>query len=140
MRQTLYLILTALAVGCGSDRVPTYPVSGRVVFANGNPVRHGTVELMSVEHNTAATGKIDHDGGFVLGTYTPNDGATPGAHDAIVVQMVIDDGSFEHTVDHGDKVPTKHAAYETSGLTVAVEHDQENVITITIDAQMPHGR
>lgn len=125
--------MIVFAVGCSSDQVTTYPVSGRVVFENGRPVRHGTVELTSVEHQTTATGKIGHDGGFVLGTYTPTDGAAAGEHNAIVVQMVIDDGSFKHTVDHGAPVPTKYASYETSDVTVSVETDKENVVTITID-------
>ncbi len=133
MRQSLYTMLILVAVGCGSDRVPTYPVSGRVVFENGSPVRHGTIEIASVEHGTTASGTIDHEGGFVLGTYTSNDGAAAGEHKVIVVQMVIADGSFEHTIDHGDPVPTKYAAYESSSLTVSVEPNKENIVKVTID-------
>ncbi len=133
MRHSLHMLLMLVAVGCSSDRVPTYPVSGRVVFGNGSPVRHGTIEIASVEHGTTASGTIDHEGGFVLGTYTPSDGAAAGEHNAIVVQMVINDGSFEHTLDHGDPVPTKYAAYETSPLTVSVEPDEKNIVTVTID-------
>ena len=133
MRHSVLLLSIVFAAGCNSGQVPTYPVSGRVVFANGRPVRHGTVEITSVEHQTTATGKIGHDGEFVLGTYTPNDGATAGEHNAIVVQMVIDDGSFKHTIDHGAPVPTGYASYETSRLKVSVDPDKENVVTITID-------
>jgi len=103
-----------------------------VVFENGNPVRHGTIELESREYGTTATGTIDQDGRFVLGTYTADDGATAGEHDAIVVQMVIADGSFEHTIDHGDAAPPRYAAYETSPLTVSVSPDRNNAVTITI--------
>jgi hypothetical protein len=132
MRHGVLTVLIVSAVGCSSDQTPTYPVSGRVVFENGNPVRHGTIELTSVEYGTTSTGRIDHDGGFVLGTYTADDGAAAGDHNAIVVQMVIADGSFEHTIDHGDAVPTKYAAYENSPLEVSVNSDEENVVTLTI--------
>ena len=133
-------MLLVVASGCGSDRVPTYTARGKVVFGDGTPVRHGTIELTSVDHGTTAVGKIDHDGGFVLGTYTPDDGAAAGEHNAIVVQMIIDDGSFEHTIDHGDPVPTKYAAYETSPLTVSVNPNNENTVTITIDQHVPDER
>ena len=89
MRHGVLTVLIVSAVGCSSDQTPTYPVSGRVVFENGNPVRHGTIELTSAEHGTTATGRIDHDGGFMLGTYTANDGAAAGDHSAIVVQMIV---------------------------------------------------
>lgn len=129
-----------VASGCGSDRIPTYPVSGQAVFENGSPVRHGTIELTSVEHGTTATGRIDHEGGFILGTYTPDDGAAVGEHNAIVVQMVIDDGSFEHTIDHGDPVPTRYAAYETSPLAVSINPNNQNIVTITIGQHVPGTR
>jgi len=128
----ILLIWVVLAAGCSSDRIPTYPVSGRVVFENGNPVRHGKIELESRDYGTTATGTIDQDGSFVLGTYTADDGAVAGEHDAIVVQMVIADGSFEHTINHGDAAPPRYADYETSPLTVSVDPDRKNAVTITI--------
>ncbi|GAB5441013.1 MAG: hypothetical protein Fues2KO_13620 [Fuerstiella sp.] len=109
-----------------------YPVSGQIQFADGSPVRHGTVELESVEHGTTASGTIDHDGSFVLGTYTQDDGAAAGEHRVIVVQMVIADGSFKHTIDHGRQVPTRFADYDRSSLTVQVKADSQNDITIVL--------
>ncbi|MCP4510322.1 MAG: carboxypeptidase regulatory-like domain-containing protein [Fuerstiella sp.] len=132
MRHWILTVLIVSAVGCSSDQVSTYPVSGRVVFENGNPVRYGTIEFTSAEHGTTATGRIDHDGRFMLGTYTANDGAAAGDHNAIVVQMIVADGAFEHTIDHGDAVPAKYAAYENSPLKVSVNSDEENVVTLTI--------
>lgn len=127
------LSLTVLAcVGCGSDQLPVYPVRGQVVFEGGQPVRHGKVELESVEHGTTATGTIDHSGKFQLGTYSADDGAVAGKHKGIVVQMVIADGSFQHTTDHGQPVPVRYADYHTSPLEFTVAPDQDNQLTITI--------
>lgn len=130
---TAIVLLTGFSLaGCGSDRIPVYPVSGRIQFADGNPVRHGTVELESAEHGTTASGTIDHDGSFVLGTYTQDDGAAAGEHRVIVVQMVIADGSFKHTIDHGRQVPTRFADYDRSSLTVQTKAESQNDITIVL--------
>jgi len=120
-------------VGCGSDQVTTYPVKGRIVFQDGSPVRTGTVELESKQFDTTATGSINHDGTFLLGTYTPNDGAAEGQHNVIVVQMIINDGSIKHTVDHGLAVPPRYGDYDTSPLTVRVQPIEENEIVLTLD-------
>ncbi len=74
--------MTCMAtVGCGDGRPPAYPAKGRVVFANGTPVKTGTVELKSREHPIQARGTIDPDGHFELTTYRSGDGAIAGTHD-----------------------------------------------------------
>ena len=129
MRIALFILLATLT-GCGSDRVPTYPVHGQVRFSDG--ARVGTIELESLEHGTTATGRIQEDGSFVLGTYTPTDGAAQGKHRVIVVQIVISDGTFQHTKDHGKRVPAKYGSYETSGLSASVEATEQNRIVIEL--------
>ncbi|MCA8998327.1 MAG: carboxypeptidase regulatory-like domain-containing protein [Planctomycetaceae bacterium] len=133
MRLLLVTWISLVAAGCGPARVPTYPVSGRVVFSDGEPVRTGTIELESEEFGTTATGTIREDGSFVLGTYTPDDGAAPGRHRAIVVQIIINDGLSEHTKDHGRTVPPLFGDYDTSNLTVVVEERDENDLTVTLE-------
>lgn len=133
MRALRTFVFIFCAVGCGSDQVNTYPVKGRVVFQDGSPVRTGTVELESKQFGTTATGSINDDGTFVLGTYTPNDGAAEGEHNAIVVQMIINDGSVNHTVDHGQAVPPRYGDYDTSPLTISVQAIEQNEIVLTLD-------
>jgi len=128
----LLLLLTLASTGCGSDQVPTYPVKGKLRFADGTVVRHGMIELTSANFETTATGRIDHDGSFVLGTYVPGDGAAVGKHDAIVIQMVMADGSFKHTVDHGRPVPRRYATYEFSPLEINIEAVEQNDIVVTL--------
>ena len=85
---TLVVSAFAFVLGCSSDRVPTYPVQGVVEFADGTPVRTGHVEFESVDHGTTASGRIEDDGSFVLGTYTTDDGAAPGDQRVLVLQIV----------------------------------------------------
>ena len=134
MKHVLSLGLLAVFAGCGSDQVPTYPVAGKVQFEDGTPVRNGTIELESIEFGTTATGTIQHDGSFILGTYTPNDGAAAGEHRAIVVQIIIADGSMKHTIDHGRAVPPRYAEYESASLSVTVEPIEQNQVTVKLSA------
>jgi len=132
MRWIIFALLIVCLPGCGSDRVPTYPVKGRVEFADGKPVRTGTIELESKDFGTTASGTIQEDGSFILGTYTSNDGAAAGAHRAIVVQIIISDGIIKHTKDHGRAVPPKFADYNTSTLTTTIAPTPENNIVVTL--------
>lgn len=104
-----------------------------VQFSSGIPVRHGKVELESMEHGITATGTIQHDGSFALGTYTADDGAVAGDHRAIVVQIVVADGSFLHSVDHGKPVPVLYADYGRSPLRMTVSDSQPNHLVIELE-------
>lgn len=129
-----WAILTLLicSYGCGPDKVTTYPVSGRVQFADGEPVRTGTIELESKDHGTSAIGTIQEDGTFVLGTYTPNDGAAAGKHQAIVVQIIIADGITKHVKDHGRAVPPLYGDYDSSPLSVEIQATPQNEVILTL--------
>ncbi|MFK7817167.1 MAG: hypothetical protein AB8G99_00490 [Planctomycetaceae bacterium] len=119
-------LIVFLPKGC-SDRIPVYPVSGRVVFSDGSPVKTGTIEFESQEHLTSSTGRIDDNGNFVLGTYEPADGAPAGLHKAIVMQMVISDGTIKHERDHGLPVNYKYRHPETSGLSFEIDAGENNL-------------
>ena len=86
-----------------------------------------------MEHGITATGTIQHDGSFVLGTYTADDGAVAGDHRAIVVQIVVADGSFLHSVDHGKPVPVHYADYGRSPLQMTVSDTEPNHLVIELD-------
>lgn len=132
MQRFMSAVLLILTAGCGSDQVPVYPVTGLVQFADGEPVRLGTIEFESLSAGTSATGTIQDDGSFVLGTYTADDGAAAGKHDVIVIQIIIDEGLPKHTKDHGRRVPTRFGDYSTSGLTATVETSDNNTLVITL--------
>ncbi|MCH2210721.1 MAG: carboxypeptidase regulatory-like domain-containing protein [Fuerstiella sp.] len=132
MRCTLLWILALLLFGCQTDRVSTYPVRGRVQYTDGTPVRVGTIELESVTFGTTASGRIQQDGSFVLGTYTSSDGAASGKHRVVVVQIIVSDGTVQHTKDHGRPVPRRYGDYARSSLSVSVEPQPLNDLIIEL--------
>ena len=132
MRAVLVALLI-LACGCDDGRVDTVPVSGVVEFADGEPVRTGTIEFQSLDHGTTSSGRIGPEGDFTLGTYEVGDGAPPGGHKVIVVQLVIDDGTIDHVTDHGRGVPQRFRGYDTSSLRAEVGDEGEQGLRITLE-------
>lgn len=117
--------------GCDNS-IPRFPVSGRVVFADGTPVKTGVVEFESVEHTLSATGRINDDGTFVC-----PEGMPAGASRAIVTQMVISDGTIKHEKDHGKPVGYRYRQYETSGLKFDIlESDDGTKLEVVVNEEV----
>ncbi len=131
----LAFICSSMLSGCGASQSPTYPVSGTVVSDDGSPVRTGTVELESREHKLTATGTIREDGSFVLGTYTSNDGGCAGEHRVIITQLIIIDGTVQHTKDHGKPVDPLYASYNSSPLTATIKEQADNTLNLTVNSR-----
>ncbi|GIW98533.1 MAG: hypothetical protein KatS3mg111_1866 [Pirellulaceae bacterium] len=129
--------LVVALVGCSDGRLPTYPVTGRIVFADGSPVRMGMVELKSREHGIHARGEINREGHFVLSTYEPGDGAVAGTHDCVVVQMVMveDYAGFQPTTE--GVVHPKFGSYATSKLVVDVRGQDRNAFYLQVEPLAP---
>jgi hypothetical protein len=148
-----FAVLGSIASGCGNGRPATYPVEGSVRFEDGRPVPVGNVEFRSDEGGKIARGKIDQQGHFVLGTFCADDGAVAGLHHVIVVQsfdpILWDSGRLERPQDvstgddQPDRVEQDHehepmfvsrhfASYATSGLTVEVDPQRENVVELVV--------
>lgn len=130
VRGVLSIIVLA---GCGSDRVPTYPVSGKVLFEDGSPVKYGTIEAES-QYGTTAVGTIQEDGSFVLGTYASDDGAAEGPNNVIVMQLISADMIQRHQKDHGAPIDPVFASYDTSPLKIEVK-PAENQVQIEVRQQ-----
>ena len=122
-----------LLIGCSSDRIPTYPTRGQVLFPDGSPVRTGVIELKSLEHDLNARGNIARDGSFTLGTYTDNDGAVAGKHQAIVMQFLASDSGPEIQHEHGDPVDPRFADYTTSALEFEIQPTSVNRLEVQVD-------
>lgn len=129
------LLAGLLVVGCSSDRISTYPTEGQVVFPDGQPVRTGLLELRSLEHDLNARGQIARDGSFALGTYTVDDGAVAGKHQAIVMQFLATDSDPDIRHDHGDPVDRKFADYTTSPLQVEIQPTSLNQLNVIVNRQ-----
>ena len=72
-RVLLIFAVAIFASGCSSDRLDTYPVTGKVVFEEGDSPRFGDIELFHPGKQINARGKLAKDGTFTLGTYDLDD-------------------------------------------------------------------
>ena len=122
-----------IGLGCGEPK--TYPVTGEVVYADtGEPVRS---TLTIFFESTAppyqrSSGLVDADGKFYTSTLREASGSLAGEH-----RVRFDPG-------HPGTGPTglaalapimhpKYADFRTSGLTVAVRANDQNVIQIRVE-------
>jgi hypothetical protein len=99
-------------------------VTGKVTFADGQPVTAGIVEFNSVEHKVAARGRIDSDGSFRLSTYGDGDGAIAGKHLVTIAQPILADRPLVQPHQHQGRLSKVHSRYadpNTSGLEFVVQ-------------------
>jgi hypothetical protein len=117
---TLSMIVTG---GC-AKKLKTYPVKGKVTFKDGSPLTKGWVEFEPVdaEDKVNASGEIQADGTFVLGTLKTDDGAVAGRHRVIVVvQPDVGTGPEDVTGARREIIAARFRSYDTSGLEFTVE-------------------
>lgn len=123
------------AAGCGPGRPSTCPVQGKVVFADGKPLAGGLIELESMPAEGPpfnASGRIQPDGSFRLGTFQEGDGAVAGKHRAIV-RPLMPEVDIEQGIKPSEPViDPKFERYETSGLELTVT-EGENEWTVRVE-------
>lgn len=129
-----WLAVVALLAGCSNGgRLPTYPVTGRVVFPDGAPLLGGWIICESPEHAVAARGVIEADGTFELETYEPADGAVAGRH-LVAVTPAAPEG---YDPDQGTAPPAidqRFTHMDTSGLEIEVLPDQDNHFELLVES------
>jgi len=133
-------VACALSTGCDNGRLKTYPVQGKVVFADGSPVKVGTIETKSVEHGIQSTGQIERDGSFTLTTYKPNDGAVAGKHQCVVVQFIQLEEIPNYRPSTLGVVHRKHSMYSTSQLNFTIEPNGPNDVKLVVQGADPISR
>ncbi len=119
-----YLFLTPLVLltGCNQDS-KVGQVHGTVRL-DGKPLTTGTVRFVP-EAGRAATGRIDSDGTFTLGTYHDSDGALIGAHKVAIV--AFEAGEYDRPAyelrnqKSKSLVPERFMSVGTSDLTFEVK-------------------
>lgn len=117
-----------LASGCSQQNRPTtYPVTGTVLWQDGQPVRGGMVEFRpSAVPNVTTLGQLQPDGSFSLHSIFGNQkvpGATEGEHQVTVFPP---SSGHERT---SFLLPQKYT----------VKADQENHFVIKLDSTAPKG-
>lgn len=116
------------ASGCNQNPA-TYPVRGKVVYADGKPVTAGTLEFETVGTDlpVTATAEIGSDGQFTLGTYTADDGALAGKHRAAVIaDFEIGTQEERPGVVPPETVHRRFREFKTSGLEFVVKPGVNN--------------
>ena len=129
----LAFLLAFSLIGCGNDGMTK--VSGKVTFGDGAPVTRGTVYFDSGTY--AASGPIQPDGTYVLGSLRPGDGAPAGEYVVILVKEwedpVDEDGNTINTFE----VHPRYTNRETSGLTFTIEPGRPQVFNIVVERTHP---
>lgn len=131
----------AFATGCGQRHPPTYPVSGKVVFADGVSLTTGGVVLCNSivdgGQSISARGSIHGDGTFTLTTYSDGDGAVAGKHRVLVrAKRDVDDFVVRGIIPL-PVIDRRFESYQTSGLEFTVE-DRNNEWRLVVER--PPGR
>ena len=125
MRQhRVYLFALAALVlapcwGCGSGAgggavTALVPVKGKVTY-KGKPLTNGIVRFEPEGYGRYATGKIQSDGSYSLGTMQAGDGVVAGAHTVTI-------GGFDKPLA-SDRALKKYGTKISSGLTAEVDAD-----------------
>ncbi len=119
--------LAASLSGCGQKGdFPTAPVRGKVTY-KGQPVPRGTITFQP-DAGPPATGEIQADGSYRLGTFGAGDGAILGHHRVMIIANTADPtkipGSSPGYVAPKDLVPKSYGQIDTSGLAVEVTKDK----------------
>lgn len=114
----IMLVLLIAVAGCGPNR-GVVPVTGIAKLEDGTPLARGIVFLTG-NGTDGARGQIQPDGTFRLGTFTPTDGAKPGAYTAYVLNATEEDTrSYEETLNLSIPGPPSlvHRKYEAAATS-----------------------
>lgn len=120
-RYSIFAILFVLvaSLGCGSN----CKVTGKVTFKDGTPLTHG--EVIFETSDTVASGKIQPDGTYTLGTKNLADGVPKGTY-AVAVRA-MDESGITSGMLPGEAPPPKsliakqYRTSSSSGLSCEVK-------------------
>ena len=123
-RTALCILLVAIN-GCMRSST-TFPVTGTIVLANGQPLTGGTILFQPFgDSSLPARGYIQSDGSFQLGTFATDDGAIPGVHKVVITPAVpteaLDDPAA--IARHRAVVPAQYQNLQSTPLEFTVNDD-----------------
>ena len=125
------LLLITQLTGCGGSALG--PEEGRITFANGSPVKSGSVEFRNRSTRERFTSRIELDGSFAPKSSEGVIGLPPADYDIVVVQIVLTEDLAKEDHVHGNTVPRRYADYYTSDLQITVATGETDPIQIVID-------
>jgi hypothetical protein len=133
----LVLLVSILALAGCSSRGPALPPTvaarGKVLLANGQPLRGGRIELHKLDPKTVdAFADVGNDGSFVLTTYQPDDGAVPGRYVVTISPYNYKDKSGNPVkLANAGQIPSKYLESETSDVQVDIAQS-DNVLEVKL--------
>jgi hypothetical protein len=127
------VLLAALAcvAGCGDGRPQRVPVSGTVMI-DGAPLSYGFVTFVPAA-GRSASGQLDGQGRFTLGSYEPGDGVLPGSQRVSVLarESLNDKQAKWHA-------PKKYKDHDSSGIVIEVTEPTDDLkIDLTWGGEKP---
>jgi hypothetical protein len=130
--------------GCGDRNGPsaagTYPVKGRVLLGDGQPLNSGRIVLVADDaQRPQAYGEIKPDGTFTLTTSKPDDGAVPGQY-KVRLEPAEENLEIPATAPRGHvnprllkpKIPAKYTREQSSGLVVTIKPEANELEPIRL--------
>ena len=102
-----------------------------IVRIDGKPLTTGTVRFTPAA-GRAASGTIQSDGSFELGTFTSSDGALVGLHGVSVTAFAAPQGMPDYDNDGAISkppaapIPGRYTSADSSGLTFEVKAGETN--------------
>jgi hypothetical protein len=113
----LYIFILVLT-GCYGKNVP---LSGVVTFSDDNtPLTMGTVYLTS--ETFQASGHIQKDGSFIIGSEYPGNGIPPGAYKVSISGVYGKKGNVINSRNPNySLIDTKWSSPQTSGMIITVD-------------------
>ncbi len=124
----------AVVAGCGGhgDRTPTYPVTGKVAFADGSTIEGAQVTFQPVKEGRSASGIVEADGTFTLTTHERGDGAEAGLHRVTIQAPFPTDIDFDE-VEYTSPLDPRFEIVQTSGLEFPVTEDGPNAPSFLVE-------
>jgi hypothetical protein len=136
-RALLLGVAAFVAAGCGGG-AGMYPIHG-TVYLDGQPAKElagGTVTFNSEELHKSASGEIQADGTYRLGSLTKDDGAIPGKYQVMVSPPEVSGAGERGSRGPGAKPVSFHGP-ENPEVTV---ERKTNDIPIQLHRGGPAGR
>ncbi len=132
-QRVLLFSLVLLCAGCSSSQLA--PSVGTVSFADGEPVRAGSIEFRATSDGARYSSRIGASGEFELMDAEGRKGINPGNYDVIVLQIVLTEDLSIEEHDHGHTVPRRYADYYTSDLKYTVDANKPDRIKVVVGVE-----
>jgi hypothetical protein len=126
-RTIVFLPLVFCVCACASFPAPpkTYAVTGRVVYADGTPVRAGLVSFHPQGAGVECDAELDKDGRFTLKSYGEQPGTVPGKYKVSINPTWPTRQPADAKSESLRRVAKKYWSAGTTDLLVEVK-DQDN--------------